>query len=55
MTSAFEEIAATAQDQLVPGINFAVADSASYVLQRRFASSFPSTGAVYNHYNPNGR
>ena len=52
MTTAFEEIAATAQDQLVPGINFAVSDTASYVLQRRFASFFPSTGS---DYAPNGQ
>jgi hypothetical protein len=40
MTSGFEEIAGTAQDYLVPRINFAVADGANCFFWHRHTASF---------------
>ena len=48
---ALESAAAAQEDFLIPGLNFKLPQSASYVSGRRFASFYPQGS---NIYTPNG-
>ena len=48
---ALESAAASQEDFLIPGLNFKLPQSASYVSGRRFATFFPQGS---NIYSPNG-